>query len=518
MTLNRFSVWNWNPDTHLSKADRPNVPVGEIYRSMDGSGRRSCSDVVGSSMSKGGMHPPGFYCLMNVWGRWVGTEPLVLRLPFYLLGVLSLVALHRLAGQLLADYKFQRWSVLLFSLSPWLMGFSNFLRPYGLAMATVLWSTTALMSWGASPGRTRWAVLFCLLSLLGIFSLYQYAFVLIWQYALLVLLAWKRKSISPPRRLIPVAVSGVAISICYLPWLPSFVVQLSNLADRQWYFSGVLPIGDWPAALLKLFRIFALAEANRTSAALYLRGMFYILSSVAISVWIAGLRHPREPLKPATRSFLLSAPLAPLLVIGSDLLLGNHAFFISKHSFVLLPLLVMAVVGACTRMSNERLGRTILSAWALLLFVASTNVIYSTGTTRNSFESVAHQFSQHDEPSHLIVFSSRYAGYSKPLFLTLRDKGIHNVRVAYGDYRMLNDLIKNAIDDPTIERISLIQFKIVYENESAWSKRILTRAFRDARRRGWDTIAVTPAGFENRNIGSRTISLVRSVRAKFFHM
>ena len=135
-------VWEWEHDEGVSFSQafglpkipgqpEPSRPILETYQRINGQTERRAADVMDALRVGGGMHPPAYYLLLHHWGGWFGTQRLVLRLPIYLAGILSLLAARSMTRRLV-NPRAGTWAMFLLASSPWFIGFSNLARPYAM--------------------------------------------------------------------------------------------------------------------------------------------------------------------------------------------------------------------------------------------------------------------------------------------------------------------------------------------------------------------------------------------------
>jgi hypothetical protein len=472
------------------------VSTGSALRALEGGEQHSSEDVV-AALLQDGMHPPAYYLLVNAWASWLGTQRLPLSLPAIFLGVLSLLAIGRLANSLASGRAAGFWAMALLATSPWFVGYSIFARPYGLVMFASLWSSVAVLEMqvgGRSVGhRLCWRLAFVASSCLGLYSLYHYAFVLLWQGVALLLLA----SRSGGRRATEVAwLLGMAAAIAglYVPWLPGLVTQLAAASARAYYFSGWLPMADWPAAGARLLAVFTLGEGLWSTWAEPLRLALLGMTLCTLPLALRSYSPRRlKTLAPAARMLWLASPLLPLAILASDWLRDSHTLFISKTSFSLLPLLLCCVVRAWQELPLRRVATAALAFCVLLSATSTLGAIRTRDHFYSYFEIVAEYLSRSDAPSHRVVLSSDRRGYAVPLLLALRDAGVRAAHITLAPENQLAACVDSLLANPETERLTLVDFAVPYEPRDSWDPAELRSAARRARSASWYTLRL-PAG------------------------
>lgn len=480
------------------------APMSRLYATLDGATERSATDVFDALMVRGGMHPPAYYLLLHWWTDLVGTSRLALDAPAYAFGVLSLLGIYRLTRRLVPLPSAPIWSMVLLALSPWFVGFSNLAKPYAITICLSLWASNALLAAHGDARRAAlWRALFVLLSVLGLYCIYHYVFVIAWHAGLALLLAWSR----PDRRrqLGRVAWMGIAIAAGFAPWLPRLLTHLEISAADSHYFSGSVPLSEWPGLLFGMIRIFALGEALRAvgSESIQKAWLLLALATTPLAVYSSSRRGTPDALARDgdARLYWLSLPLLPLAIGLGDAWRETHTLFISKLSFGLFPIGLIGIVRAWHVLPSTALRSAGLAGWALLFAVGSVSSIYSRATAITPFEAVAHSWRENDSASHLVVLSTKAQGYVIPLLLTARDLGVQNVRVATAPAEKLWNTLEQAAADPSIERVSLVDLAVTYRPQDIWRAGRLQALRARAEAAGWRVASLSPgAGLDSREL------------------
>jgi hypothetical protein len=449
--------------------------VESLYKTVEGNSAYNVQDVVDSvSVPDYRMfHPPGYYVLLHVWTKIFGTSNVLLRLPAYILAALAILGMVRIARRVIPGENAGVWVALIFGLSPWVLRITNFARPYHLALFCAVWATVCVVSMRDDKNRRFWRVLFVLLSVLGMYTLYHYAFVLAWHLALM---AWEARSARPERRRAEIfGLYGVLLAILlgFGPWLRNFYYHIALAGNSDDYFIGAVAPVKWYFYLERAYQDFAISDAVRTYFGQELRVISLALGSITLIVAIWAFAGPaRRALDQHARRFWLSAALLPLLLLASDVVLGNHTIFITKLSFGLIVLLVLVVVYAWLAVPIAWLRYSGLTCWALLLAASVSFNTYSKAAIRSDMEAAAAAIAQADTNYHLIVLSTDLRGYSVPFLLSLRDAGVRNVFVTQANKHEDLSALLVEVDNgysSRFSRVSLVNFQIpTQKNRLMW--------------------------------------------------
>ena len=496
------------------------TPISQLYAVIDGDTSHSAGDVIESLMRGGGMHPPAYYLGLHGWSRWVGTRRLALAAPALILGVLSLLGIRRLARELVPGERAGDWAMLLAALSPWLVGYTVLARPYSLALCLSIGSSVAVLAMvGASRRRRAWQAAFVLLSLLGLYTLYHYAFVLVWHLCVLCLYALRSQT-GRRRELLEIALMAALIAVGFAPWVPRLLIHLQLTGAQEFYFSGFAPLDRWPALGWRLLLLFGLGESNSVVGAERLQLAFSGLALCTAVGWVRGLGSPGEG--GSGRDYRLvwySLPLLPALIACADWVRDAHTLFISKTSFALFPFLILIALRGWMQLESRWLRTIGLSAWVLLLTVAAVSNLYARKTTEMPFEQVAEYLRQTDRESHLVALSSTYPGYSFPLLLCLRQAGVERVEVVLAPHYRLEAFVDSAAESPEVERLTLLNLDVDYQPVETWQPDLLRRIRMQAREAGFRPRIVDPptAAAAPQSPG-RPLWIVTPIQVKYFSM
>ena len=242
---------------HLDLSD--SVPPAGLPRgltdTLESGAISSAGELFSALTSRRNMHPPGYFALLYGWAWLFGSSSLSLRIPGIAIGALAVFAMFHLSRALTRSDSAATWASLLLAVSPVHIGFAIYLRPYGFEITIAIASCLALLRWREKmfgENEWRWFGAFSLLSVLGIYTVYHYVFVLVFQFGFLLAVAW-----TVPRRSFTAdlgrgVASGVCVALLYAPWLPHLVTTVERLRGRRPYFHGSTPLVVWPVKLFEL--------------------------------------------------------------------------------------------------------------------------------------------------------------------------------------------------------------------------------------------------------------------------
>lgn len=317
-------------------------------------------DVV-ASLRHAGMHPPLYYFLLHYLIRFVGNDVATLRslsIVFSLASVLALYALGRaLHGRALGIA-----AAGLLALAPYGVIYGSLVRPYPLAMLLALVSTGLAIQLGRRQDlslRQPTALFYVVVSILGAYTIYQFAFVLALQFFYLALAHRNRRS-----NLIFLATSACLIGASYVPWTPSLWSHLADITGHQYYFHQPLDLWRFGRDLFALnFGVFLAAQPALTTALIGLP--FY----GALLLGLAGLWRDR-----ATRPFLLGLGAYLGIYFGLERWFRMSTLAEPKFLFFIVPLSFLVAGVGIGRGFQNATSRAVVMACGLGVVFASAVV------------------------------------------------------------------------------------------------------------------------------------------------
>jgi hypothetical protein len=488
----------WTLEPAIGALPLPDTPADAV--TVDALAARLRADaahgfggVIDTLHEPGFMHPPAHHLLLNAWVRAFGSGRLALRLLGIALGALALIGLYRLARRLVPHPAAGAWVVGLAAVAPWFGTVTIILRPYGLALATGLWATEALL---AAHERERpdsgrpnaWHMAFVLLSILGLYALYHYAFVLAWHGALLCALAWRRAAAGRGLALGRAVLLMLVVGVAFLPWLPMLRHHLAATGSAPLYFSGLVPAAEWPARISQLvdgFLVEAVVFLWRQPLVAVLLVLQLVTLPLLLLAFRAGVRAEETP---AARTAWLTAPLLPAFIAAADLAHGTHTLFVTKTGFLLFPLLLLLIVRAWLTAPWPALRRWGPAAWWLLLGAVTAGNLLHERSDAAPEALVAADLLQPGAESQVVLVNTQHRGEVFPLVLALRDAGVTGVRVAQVDEPHLAAAVEAVLSAPGAMRAMLVNVGARCQclmPPTAWSEAALSAVAARAQSLGW---------------------------------
>jgi hypothetical protein len=243
---------------HITTPSDP-LPVSDLYSQLEDV---HSLGTAASWQKQVGMHPPLYFFVLNLWARVTDlASPIALYLPNFILALLTLFFLGRIA-----NYTLNRGAhlVLLYAaLSPWLLGFTTFLRPYILVVALTTMSTWLCLLFQNNKDSKRIACMYSVVAALGLYTHYYFVFVIAWQFIwnAFVLSSFDKELRN--EKLKEMFFMGVGITILFSPWIPIFLKHLRITKAPERYYNQSHPgirVARYYTALLLLLPYAILAH------------------------------------------------------------------------------------------------------------------------------------------------------------------------------------------------------------------------------------------------------------------
>lgn len=323
----------------------------------------------------GDIHPPFYYYLLHFWGEFSGWSEFSSAFLSLFFGVLLIALVYRVTREWLQGYRDRESSAclpltqsansialvaaVLVAVSSYNVWYSQEVRMYTLGAALGLISVYFLRRM-LDPARTsiRDFLGYVLSTALGIYTLYYFAFLVVFEYLLVALRIILTPGQDRLRRLPTFAASQLVIALLYLPWLPIAIRQATDPPVPPWReFTPLFNVlGESFSALVLGQSVDPLQVAPFLMLVLVLIAFLFI------------------PLRAAARRswgpvpiylFLLAYTFVPLsaLYLLSLWKPLYHVRYIFTYSPAFYILLAMAIFTGARRVANARI-RAGAGAWA----------------------------------------------------------------------------------------------------------------------------------------------------------
>jgi uncharacterized membrane protein len=267
----------------------------------------------------GDIHPPGYYVLLHLWMRLVGSSEYSLAFLSLVFSILIVVLVFALTKAMLGA-RAALWATALTAMSPFQIWYAQEVRMYTLGATAGLMSLwfawNLLYRWRATNDCVNdsrgtlweWGLGYAVAAAVGLYVLYYFAFWLIFLAALPALwLLFNRRW----RQLTAWLGLQVAVAGLYLPWLPISWRQATSPPVPPW--RGLAP---WDQIAMESWSAMSLGQSVHPGQAwpiLVLTLILYLVGLVA--AYRLGSGSGRSNGLP-TWVLLLSLTVGPIMSIG----------------------------------------------------------------------------------------------------------------------------------------------------------------------------------------------------------
>jgi len=312
---------------------------------------------VCDSLRNAGMHPPFYYLLLHYLIKYFGNAALTLRGLSILASLLSIIYIYRL-GKALFNEKIGLYAALVLALSGYGIWLGTLVRPYSVIMLFSL--VTTYQAWRlnadnqVSLRRPRF-YLYIFIVILSFYTLYHFIFVFAFQIVFLLLHNYRNK-----KALLALAGAVTISSVCFLPWVPSLLDQMTVVRNENFYFHEDVDLAHFIGDALSVnfvryfqidslrFRTIIALVCAFISGGLIIRGIYFCF------------RNPNR------RIFILAFFVYFLIYLGLETALGMTTFNKIKMLFFVMPVLFIFCAAGLAQLPS----RLHLDSLSLLFFCA----------------------------------------------------------------------------------------------------------------------------------------------------
>lgn len=285
-------------------------------------GRLTLQQVLAGAA--GSSHPPGYYLLLHLW-QALGTSDWLLRYPSVFASLLSVSLAYRL-GVSLFDRRAGLVAALGMAISPLQVYYAQETRMYALVTALALGTVWCLLRAVQGPRSAMALVGYAVLAVLGLYTHYYVAWVLLSVHVWLLLNGRRFRDLW-----VPLGITDFGIGLAFFPQLGQAVREAGEFMGKDWrgrpnplaplampeylLFGHAVPIFWWWAvrvAVAMVLLAFVLLELARGRKRAWRRqaGLVLLVAALPPSLVVA-ISWLVQPLYQA-RSFVV---LAPFLVL-----------------------------------------------------------------------------------------------------------------------------------------------------------------------------------------------------------
>ena len=341
-----------------------NVPISEIKKYVDYSADKSVKDVF-ASLRYTGMHPPFYYLLLHYTIRFFNNDVITLRVLSLVFSVLSIVLLFFL-GKVIHGEFLGLLSSSFVALSAYHLQYNVMVRPYPLLMFLSLLSSLLIYFLVVSDQfhlKSFGCYLYILISVIGLYTMYHYLFVLFFQAAF-VFLSLRR----PVKRVLLTVLIYLLIGLLFIPWLPSLSDQLHRVHNGNFYFHGQNNL------LLILYRLifynFLQFSFPVKSHGLDLSQAKNVFLLIVLIVFLIGCRNMLY--RKQSRFVFIALGVYLIAHFTGDWMMNSKTLEIMKFQFFLEPMFFFVLAFGFVKMSNRFFVRNSLILLLSILLIFSS--------------------------------------------------------------------------------------------------------------------------------------------------
>ena len=190
------------------------VSVSDFQTYLQPSTEKSAMGTIRALVTETPQHPPLYFLLTRFWQQQFGTSKAILRTLPVLFSLLTFPAIYWLCWELFGLPLVGWLAMALYGVSPIMLVYSQFLRPYSLFLLLSLLSSAILLRWLRYPTRLGWS-LYTITMIVGFYTQLLTGLVAI-AHGIYVLL---REQCRPTPILKQFLFSAIAMTAIISPWL-----------------------------------------------------------------------------------------------------------------------------------------------------------------------------------------------------------------------------------------------------------------------------------------------------------
>lgn len=393
------------------------------------------------------VHPPLYYWLLKLWSLVFGESIIALR-SLSLVFIMCAVVVAYFFAKKYFGKKSALLTVVLMSISPMLVRYSEEARMYGLVVLIATAATVVLVEATLKPTRRKW-ILYGVLVSLGMWTHYFTAIIWlahwVWRFAVRGKYQSTKKFFSKDW-----VWAHVLAVIIFIPWLPFMVKQmrtvqqtgfwikevsidsLTNMLTNTFVFSEHGDVKKWLALIVfatSVFALYLIVQARRymEKEKRLLFDLLIIMSIVPVLIlFVVSL----PPLRPSyVERYLLTAVFWSMILLAVSIVYGFKRTNKKIYTLAALPFVVCMIIGVTNVYQYGNFNRNANEAAASKDAVA---MIQATATDGEPILAESpwrfYEASFYDSTSHPVYFEATDSPY-----------GSYDM-LRYSDYRKIKDL------------------------------------------------------------------------------
>lgn len=431
----------------------------EINRYIDYSPDAGLSDVL-LTMRNDKLHAPAFYLLLHGQMKLFGNSLTAVRglsVFFFLCSVIGIYLL----GRVIVNERFGMLCSLLLSVSPYFLEYSIMVRPYPLMTSLTIFSSWVLikiLKQGGFHIKKPLTISYIILSVLGLYTFYSFAF-LLFSHLVAVIIAAPKKSRSA---IFTTGMVYFLIFIMLLPWVvPAFQGVLES-QEKDQYFKGTYSTWFFFSQLIKTNLLPWLAGISLPGG--WSDSMVAITGALALILPGYVLLRKREHRWPVLFTVIFLLYTAQVFVV--DKILSTRSLVIDKQQYFIVCSFIILLAYGYSRFPAKPFFRYMLTGLLLVTMVAGFIYRYNHRSGFDgplSFDKLAGQMellaSHHGHRETLIIYNTRQQRFLLPLVHRLNQDCQYFIADKGFDIEMLDTMAFRAGQHFLIVNTSVPEFK-----------------------------------------------------------
>ena len=411
------------------------VPAKTYLDMMNYDDKFTLNDLKISLTSVAGMHPPFYYVVIRYFIKYFGNELLALRGLSVLLSIL-IIPYGYLLGKELHSSTFGLLTAFLLTFSIYIVKYSVMVRPYpfvGFLSILTTYYAIRIIKDGFTKASIFNGVMYIIFTTMGMYSLYHYVFVIVFQFCLIGISFLQINNKSKKKILGVIALFAFPV-LFFLPWLPCLIQQIPLVSLGCFYFN------EDNSYLTAGYQLFWNLFIRRLRGVLP-DGIEPIMCYIAICLTLYGF-YRFYILNRLTKSFTISFVLYLAIYIAVEKYKDMNTLAYEKYLFFIVPVLCLAIAALLLSIPDKKLKTIIISLFMLVYSVSVIGEIngfkiYDGPDLRVPKECYSKSLDNGERV--LLIINSKRMRYVFSLIHTLRDKldnlDILYTRPGFGDTR-----------------------------------------------------------------------------------
>ena len=351
--------------------DRSSIlPLNTYLEMMEYNKDYGCANTL-MCLSFAGMHPPLYYLMLRGYIYLFGNDAETLRLFSVIISSFSILVAYVL-GKEICCRKAGLILAFIIAFSAYSVKYSVMVRPYPLMTLLSLLSTWIMLK--AVSGdflNFRKSMVYILITVIGMYTLYHYAFVVMFQLVYLILTAWFHEDKNGrSNRILKIFFIYLAVIILFSPWIPALLVQLNAVNKGEYYFTE-----HTFSPFSTLFSIFWVNSSHKLPGLVpgIVRDIITLIYAAIIVFGMVNLSADRRK-----RLYVLAFVGHILIYILAEYFKGMNTLLVRKFLFFIVPGLSLFLAVAVLAISHKGLK------YLVAFFVCSTLGVNLAGELNSS--------------------------------------------------------------------------------------------------------------------------------------